>query len=93
MLTLTAIPAPVYLVALDLMGVDRPSVPTDAAAAYDSAAARVDHQPIEARQNGRSLGALSAFGLALAQYVSLSGPFAEDGGEFAGISGYEVRLG
>jgi len=24
-------------------------------------------------------------------YVSLSGPFAEDGGEFAGINGYSVQ--
>lgn len=91
MLTIANIPAEIYLVALDHMGVERPADPADARAAYDSAAARVDHEAITARQMGRDLGRLTAFGLALAQYVSLSGPFSEEDGEFAGLSGYEAR--
>lgn len=90
MLTMTGIPAAVYLAALDHMGADRPADPADARAAYESAASRLDYQSIEARQDGRAQGHISAFGLALAQYVSLSGPFCEDGGEFAGINGYVV---
>jgi len=80
------IPAEIYLVALDLMGQDRPADPAEAAAVLRSAEGRCDyHQP---RIGGTPL---TAFGAALAMYVSLSGPFAEDGGEFAGINGYSVQ--
>ena len=86
MLSLTDIPTPVYLVALDIMGVDRPAAPSVAPILLHSAEQRADyHQP--------RLGdgtPLTAFGAALAMYVSLSGPLAEDGGEFAGWSGYLV---
>ena len=91
MMTLSNIPAAVNLVALDYMGVDRPADLTDARAIYDSAVQRVDYQPIMARQMGRDVSPISAFGLALAQYIGLSGPFSEDDGEFTGLSGYELR--
>jgi hypothetical protein len=90
MMTIANIPAEVYLIALDHMGVDRPAETTAACAAYDSATSRVDYATITARQQGREISPITAFGLALAQYVSLSGPFAEDGGEFSGINGFET---
>ena len=83
---ITNIPAEVYLVALDLMGIERPIDLTDVADTLRSAEGRCDyHQP---RVDGTPL---TAFGAALAMYVSLSGPFAEDGGEFAGVNGYSVQ--
>ena len=91
MLTLANIPAEIHLVALDHMGIERPTNPADARSAYDSAASRADYASITARQQGIEISPITAFGLAMAQYISLSGPFSEDDGEFSGLSGYEVR--
>lgn len=90
MFKMNNIPDEVYLVALDHMGVARPANPRDAARALGSAEARVDHDVITAQQAGHDLGPISAFGLAMAQYLSLSGPFNEADGEFAGQGGVEI---
>ncbi len=91
MITLLNVPDAVYLVALDYMGADRPADPTNGRAIYDSAVQRVDYQPIVARQMGRDVSPISALGLAVAQYVSSTGPFSENNGEFHLMSGYELR--
>ncbi|MDA8232757.1 MAG: hypothetical protein M0006_15610 [Magnetospirillum sp.] len=90
MLKMTNIPDAVFLVALDHMGQERPDNPADARDVLLSAEGRCDYDPPVVKQGPTVHGTLTAFGLALAQYVSLSGPFNEDDGEFAGINGYEV---
>lgn len=92
MMTITNIPAEVYLAALDHMGVERPDDPADARAAYDSAKSRVDYAPIIASQQGREISPICPLGLAIAQYLNLSGPFDEENGEFSGMSGYQTRF-
>ncbi len=87
---LSNVPDEVYLVALDLMGQPRPVDPRDACRAHDSAASRVDYEPILASQGEGPLIPLTAFAAALAMYLSLSGPFDEEHGEFAGLGGCEI---
>lgn len=91
MLTMTNIPAEVYLVALDHMGVERPTDPAAARETLLSAESQCDYALPVVKQGSAVHGPISAFGLALAQYVSLSGPFAEEDGEFSGINGYVTR--
>lgn len=91
MMRLSAIPPEIYLVALDLMGQPRPADPRDASRAYDSAASRVDYEPILASQGDGPLIPLTAFAAAVAMYLSGSGPFDEEHGEFAGLGGCEIR--
>lgn len=88
MLTMTNLPPEVYLVALDLMGQDRPADPADARDALLSAENRCDYEPVHVTQGQSLHNTVSAFGAAVALYLSLSGPFDEGDGEFAGLGGY-----
>ena len=87
------VPDDVYLVALDLMNVARPSDPAEAKAVLRMAEGRTDYyQPFlvtDEQAGPRGSVSVTAFGAALAMFVSLSGPFAEDGGEFASVSGWQ----
>ena len=89
-MNISNIPAEVYLVALDLMGQDRPANPADAKEVLASAESRVDYSAISIDSGARK-SPINAFSAALAMYMSLSGPFAEDDGEFAGMGGFTVQ--
>ena len=89
MMTIANIPDEVFLVALDYMKVDRPDEAGDARVALFRAERTRDYQRPDVQLDGWSLGEITAFALALAQYVSLSGPFSPQG-EFAGIRGYSL---
>lgn len=77
MLTLSNVPNEIYLVALDYEQIDRPE---DAAEAADT------HHNITTTRAWTSGG----FERAVHEYMTLAGPFAEDGGEFAGVNGYQA---
>ena len=84
MLKLTSLPLSVINRALDLYGEPRC---TDANAGYRaliSAEGRKDVRP--------DFPGLTPFGQAVAEDLSLSGPWAEDGGEFSGEGGFQVEL-
>lgn len=88
MLTMKNIPIQVYWRALDLFNQDRPSTILECRAALDSAQSRISV--------ATDFEGITPFAQAVAEYLSLSGPFFEgtgddDAGEFAGISGYLVE--
>jgi len=76
------IPIQIYWRALDLYGQQREDKIEYCRDALNSAEGRID---IKADFPG-----IGPFEQAIAEYMSLSGPFAEDGGEFSGINGYSV---
>lgn len=80
--TLTAIPLSVLNRALDLYNVDRENTAPRAWDALMSAEGRKD-----------ATGPLSPLGQAVAEYMSLTGPWSEGDGEHAGESGYQVEEG
>ena len=84
------VPNEVYLIALDLMEQTRPADPADARKVLRSAEERCSYHQHKLRfPLTYDLEPVTAFGAALAMYVSLSGPFAEDGGEFGGVNGWK----
>jgi hypothetical protein len=93
MITMYNIPAEVYLVALDFMGQPRPANPAHACAALLSAEARCEYEPLSLNRGAGRPIPITAFAAALACYVSLSGPFSEEDGEFAGLNGWIEREG
>lgn len=82
-LTLTSIPLAVYWRALDLYGQPRGATTDACRAALASAESRIDVEP--------DFPGITPLAQAVAEYMSLAGPFAEDGGEFSGAGGFEVR--
>jgi hypothetical protein len=80
MLTLKNIPIQIYWRALDLFGQERHDTTEACKEALNSAVARISVTP--------DFAGISPFAQAVAEYLSLSGAFAEDGGEFAGVNGY-----
>ncbi len=82
--TLTAIPLSVLNRALDLYNVDREKTATHAWNALGSADGRIDVTP--------DLPGISPLAQAVAEYMSLSGPWNEEDGEYAGENGYQVDL-
>jgi len=83
MMQIADIPLEIYNRALDLYGVERETTVKSALAALMSAQERKDVTP--------DFPGITPFAQALAEYISLSGPFAEDGGEFAGCNGYCLK--
>jgi hypothetical protein len=83
MLKLTNVPIEIYWRALDLYGVPRETTVAACVEALRSAEATLEVKP--------ELPGIAPFAQAIAEYMSLSGPFAEEGGEFAGVNGYETR--
>ena len=79
--TLIAIPLSVLNRALDLYGEPRERTATHAWDALNSAEGRKD-----------VAGPYTPLAQAIADYMSLAGPWAEDGGEYAGQSGYQVEM-
>lgn len=82
MLRLAHVPLNVINRALDLYNVPRES---DVTAAFRALRRAEGSKDVVADFPG-----ISPFGQAIAEYLSLSGPWAEDGGEFAGEGGIEV---
>ncbi len=80
--TLTAIPLSVLNRALDLYGESRETTPTNARAALISAESRID---VHADFPG-----ITPLAQAVAEYMSLSGPWHEETGEYAGENGYAI---
>lgn len=78
-MTLTNIPLSILNRALDLYNEPRESSSTEAWTALKSAEGRIHCR-----------GPLSPFAQALAEYISLSGPWSEDGGEYEGENGYRI---
>ena len=77
------IPNEVWLAALDNEGIDRPE--------------SRDAQPLAPKPNEWYIAATSQRGYtdggleqAIHDYMTLSGPFDEENGEFAGVSGFEI---
>ena len=81
MMTISAIPLSVLNEALRWYGEPPCMTPAAAMTAIAFAESRVDLAE-------RPPGDLSPLAFALAQYMSLAGPWAEDGGEHAGESGW-----
>ena len=79
--TLTAIPLSVLNRALDLYSVDREKTASRAWDALISAESRKD-----------APGPLSPLAQAVAEYMSVTGPWSEEDGEYAGESGYQVEM-
>ena len=79
--TLTAIPLSVLNRALDLYHVEREPTATRAWDALESAGGRKD-----------AAGPYTPLAQAIAEYMSLCGPWSEDDGEHAGESGYLVEM-
>jgi hypothetical protein len=86
MLTLSHVPLAILNRALDLYGQPRQTTTAEAWDALASAEGRID---VSLRM--RDMEALTPLALAVAEYLSLAGPWAEDGGEHAGRSGYQVN--
>ncbi len=79
--TLTAIPLSVLNRALDLYGVEREATANRAWDALTSAEGRKD-----------APGPYTPLAQAVAEYMSLVGPWSEGGGEHAGESGYQIEM-
>ena len=77
---ITDIPLEIYNRALDLYGVEREETIKAARNALRAAESRIDVTT--------DFPGITPFAQAIAEYMSLCGPFAEDGGEFAGVNGY-----
>ena len=78
--TLTAVPLSVLNRALEIFGQVHEATAAHAWAALRSADGRISVD-----------GPYTPLAQAVAEYMSLSGPWAEDGGEHAGESGYAVE--
>ena len=91
MLTLTEIPLTVTNRALELYGEPPCATVAAARAALDSIAARADGPRLEVGGGLEPPRPITPFAAAVAEYLSLSGPWAEDGGAHAGEDGYVVR--
>ena len=79
---ITNIPVQIYWRALDLYGEPREEKIGGCFRSLLSAQGRKDIKT--------DFPGIEPFAQATAEYMSLSGPFAEDGGEFAGVNGYNV---
>lgn len=79
--TLTAIPLSVLNRALDLFNVDREKTATAAWTAL-----------LSAEQGKDIAGLYTPLAQAIAEYMSLTGPWSEEDGEYAGENGYQVEL-
>lgn len=79
---ITDMPIEVYWRALDLYGVPRGATPATCRALLDRAEGSKDVHPDHP--------GIAPLAQAVAEYMSLSGAFGEDGGEFAGVSGYSI---
>jgi len=82
MMQLINVPLEIFNRALDLYGVERETTIDNAHAVLMSAQSRLDPKD--------GLPGIAPFAQAVAEYMSLCGPFREDGGEFAGINGYLI---
>lgn len=82
MLEIRNIPIEVYWRALDLFGEEREDTIGACADALHSAEGRKDHRS--------DIPGITPFAQAIAEYMSVSGPFDEESGEFAGVNGYSL---
>lgn len=71
------VPAEVFAAALDNERIDRPAALSDCETTYRA----------ETTRRAYTSGGIER---AISDYLTLRGPFAEDGGEFAGLSGYTL---
>lgn len=82
MLTLTNVPIEIYWRALDLFGEARRETVEACRNALMSAESR--------KSITTDFDGIRPFAQAVAEYLSLSGPFNEEDGEFAGTNGYTL---
>jgi hypothetical protein len=84
MLKILDVPLEVLNRTLDLYGEPRETTTKAALAAIISAEARLNVTP--------AFEGILPFAQAIAEYMSLSGPFNEIDGEFAGVNGYKLSI-